>query len=291
MNFYKFSFSLSSLVRPLTFIIFLFPISAQIPSYSQPNQSYQSPNDLFTAGKVNSAILAWTQLINRGIDLYPSLYNRAQAYIVIKQFKSALSDLNTLEIKRRPFVDPQVLSLKGVVLNELGDYKQALQNLDLSLKLSKTAYSLTNRGVIYQKLGNLPKAELDFHDASIMDPSYSNFYNLASLQLSQKKYSECASNANQALTLLNSPFYPGYTVRGICSYHLNRYEESIADLLRSASINQFQPEAYLFLGLALLKVNRAAEAKSYLLRSADIFLEQSKQPEYQEVMKTLSSIP
>jgi len=291
LKFHKFCFSLFSFARPLTFIIFLFQISSQTPSYSQPSQSFQSPNDLFTSGKVNSAILAWTQLINRGIDVYPSLYNRAQAYIVIKQFKSALSDLNTLEIKRRPFVDPQVLSLKGVVLNELGDYKQALQSLDLSLKLSKTAYSLTNRGVIYQKLGNLPKAEQDFLDASIIDPSYSNFYNLASLQLSQKKYSDCANNANKALTLLNSPFYPGYTVRGICFYHLNRYEESIADLLRSASINQFQPEAYLFLGMALLKVNRAAEAKSYLLKSADIFLEQSKQPEYQEVMKTLSSIP
>lgn len=291
MNFYKFNFSLSFFVKLLPFIFFLFQISTPSPSFSQPNQSSRSPNDLFSAGKINAAILAWTQLINRGTDLYPSLYNRAQAYIVIKQFKLALTDLNILEIKRRPFVDPQVLSLKGVVLNELGDYNQALKNLDLSLKLSKTAYSLTNRGVIYQKLGNLPKAALDFHEASIMDPSYSNFYNLASLQLSQKKYSECALNANQALTLLNSPFYPGYTVRGICSYHLNRYEESIADLLRSASINQFQPEAYLFLGLALLKVNRPAEAKSYLLKSADIFLEQSKQPEYQEVMKTLASIP
>lgn len=289
MNLHKFNF-LSPSIQFLIYF-FLFQISVQIPLYSQPNLSSQSPNDLFTAGKVNSAILAWTQLINRGIDVYPSLYNRAQAYIVIKQFKSALTDLNILEIKRRPYVDPQVLSLKGVVLNELGDYKQALQNLDLSLKLSKTAYSLTNRGVIYQKLGNLPKAELDFFDASVMDASYSNFYNLASLQLSQKKYSECSINANKALSLLNSPFYPGYTVRGICSYHLNRYEESIADLLRSASINQYQPEAYLFLGLALLKVNRSAEAKSYLLKSADIFLEQSKQPEYQEVMKTLASIP
>lgn len=289
MNLHKFNF-LSPSIQFLTYF-FLFQIFVQIPLYSQPNLSSQSPNDLFAAGKVNSAILVWTQLINRGIDVYPSLYNRAQAYIVIKQFKSALTDLNVLEIKRRPYVDPQVLSLKGVVLNELGDYKQALQNLDLSLKLSKTAYSLTNRGVIYQKLGNLPKAELDFFDASVMDASYSNFYNLASLQLSQKKYSECSINANKALSLLNSPFYPGYTVRGICSYHLNRYEESIADLLRSASINQYQPEAYLFLGLALLKVNRSAEAKSYLLKSADIFLEQSKQPEYQEVMKTLASIP
>ena len=291
MNFYKFNLPFPAFVKFLTFIFFSFQLSLQAPSFSQSNQPTQSPNDLFTAGKVNSAILAWTQLINRGIDLYPSLYNRAQAYIVTKQFKLALADLNMLEIKRRPYVDPQVLSLKGVVLNELGDYNQALQSLNLSLKLSKTAYSLTNRAVIYQKLGNLPKAELDFHAASIMVPSYSNFYNLASLQLSQKKYSECSINANKALTLITSPFYPGYTTRGICSYHLTHYEDSIADLLRSASINQYQPEAYLFLGLALLKVNRSAEAKSYLLKSADIFLEQSKQPEYQEVMKTLASIP
>ena len=196
-----------------------------------------------------------------------------------------------LESKRRPYVDPLVLLLKGVVLSELSDYPSAIKYLDLSIKLSKTSSAFTNRAVIYQKTGNLPKAESDFKIAASLDPSYSTYYNLASIQLSLRKSKECLESANQSISLALPSFYPGLTVRGMCFFYSGSYELAIGDFLRSASINQFQPEVYLFLGLSLRKLNRIQESQSYLLKSADLFLQQSKQADYLEVMKLLSTPP
>lgn len=276
-------------LRSIFFGLYLFLAS---PALSQQASSDTiSPNDLFSAGRINSAIIAWTQQILQGIDVNPSLYNRAQAYIVIRQFKLALADIDLLESRQRPYVDPRVLLLKGVVYSELGDYKSALRFLDISIKSSRTSPSFTNRAVIYQKLGDLPKAESDFKLAATIDPTYSTFYNLASIQLSLRKSSDCISSANEAISRASSSFYPGLTVRGMCLYYAKAYEPAIADLLRSASLNSYQPEVYLFLGLSLRELKRIPESQPYLLKSADLFLQQSRQADYQEVMKLLSAPP
>lgn len=242
----------------------------------------------FRGGNVNAAIALWSQMITAGQEVQDSLYNRAQAFLVLRQFQLALNDLNQLEMMQRPSVRSYTFLLRGIVFNEMQSYEAALRDFDLAEKIDKNRLVFANRAVAYQRTGQFVKAEQDLLQAIRSDPSQANLHNLAAIQLSLAKYGDCAANAGRVLAI-NRTFYPAYTVRGICFYHLGRLEEALADFLRSTTLSPAQADASHYLGLSLIALGKPESAQPILLRAADLYLNQNDQAGYQQVMQILSS--
>ncbi len=242
----------------------------------------------FNSGNINAAIALWSQMINAGQDVQDGLYNRAQAFLVLRQFRLAYNDLNQLEGMQRPRVRSYTFLLRGIVLNEMQNYPAALLDFNLAQKIDNNRLVFANRAVAYQRTGQLALAEQDLLQAVRTDQSQANIHNLAAIQLSLGKFSDCVNNSSRILSTYRS-FYPAYTVRGICFFRLGRLEDAVADFLRSATLNPAQADVSQYLGLALISLGKADQARPFLLHAADLSLGQNDQVRYQEVMKILSS--
>jgi len=242
----------------------------------------------FAAGAINGAIQIWSTLIAENRDLEPCLYNRAQAYLILAQLPLAQLDLDRLVILQRQRPNSSTFLLRGILNNELGNPTQALVDFDRALKIDANPLVYANRALAYQRKGQLDRAEADLQLAVRQDPSASNLHNLAVVQRQLGRLEACISNAS--LVLRAKPtFAPAYTVRGLCLYGLRRYQEAIADFLRSTTINPAQAEAQHYLGLSMVALGRAAEANPVLLRAADLYLAERNQQGYQAVMQQLAS--
>ena len=140
-----------------------------------PASLYTSALGYFQSGNINRAIQVWTRLIVQNNLKEQSLYNRAQAYLVIRQFQLANSDLDLLLSSRLSSVSrSSVLILRGIVFSEQGNLPAALQELNASLSLEPSAGGLSNRAVVYLKQKKYKLAEADLRQAIKSDSSQSN---------------------------------------------------------------------------------------------------------------------
>ena len=261
---------------------------AQSPSTSSTRTMREEADRQFRSGSFNRAIQIWSLLIARGQDLQDSLYNRAQAYLVLRQFPLALADLNQLQKLQQPAVRSNTLVLRGIVHNETGNYQQALADFDQALAIDRNPLVFSNRAIAYQRTGQLAKAEADLQAAVKANSSQSNVYNLGAIQRLLNRYDLCIENAGKVIAA-NVTFAPAYTLRGMCLYSLGRYESAIAELLRGTTINRFQPDAYHYLGLSMMALKKSDQANQALLKAADLYLSQGDQQKYQEIMRLLAS--
>lgn len=256
-------------------------------AHSMPPPQAIQAREAFNAGNINAAIAIWSEMISSGQDVEASLYNRAQAYLVLRQFQAALNDLNQLEMMQRPTVRSHTFLLRGIVFNELESYGSALRDFNLAEKIDNNRLVFANRAVAYQRFGQFAQAEQDLIRATKSDPSQSNLHNLAAIQLSLGKFPECVVNSSRVVNAFQT-FYPAYTVRGTCLYRLGRLEDSVADFLRSTTLNPAQADATQYLGMALVSMGKTDQARPFLLRAADLYLSQNDQLRYQNTMKMLS---
>jgi tetratricopeptide (TPR) repeat protein len=255
-----------------------------------PASLYSSALGYFQSGNINRAIQVWTKLIYQNNLKEQSLYNRAQAYLVIRQLPLANSDLDLLLSSQLSVVSrSSVLLLRGIVFSEQGNLAAALQDLNASLALEPSSNGLSNRAVIYLKQKQYKLAESDLRQAIKSDPSQSNLYNLASVQLSLGSFKECVASTNK-LVAMNKFFPMVYTLRGTCLYRLRNYDEAISEFRRATSLDPQQADALYYQGLSLLALNKKDSALALILRSADMYLAVGNTPMYQEAMKTLSTI-
>jgi tetratricopeptide (TPR) repeat protein len=253
-----------------------------------PQQSFRLEADReFQRGNVNRAIQIWSQLILQGQDVEASLYNRIQAYLVIRQFPLALADLNSLERIQRPQINSNTYLLRGITLNELHDFPGALKNFNLALGQDRNPLVYANRAITYQNNGRLDLAEADLNQAVLSEASPASLYNLAAIQRQLGHYKQCLLNLNRAIGL-NGGFPPAYSLRGICHYYLGAYNLAMGDLLRANALDPGQPESYHYLGLSLAALKRPNEANQFLLKAADLYLGQNDQIRYQQLMQLLT---
>ena len=242
----------------------------------------------FATGSINAAIQIWSALIANQQDLEPCLYNRAQAYLVLSQWPLAQLDLDRLIALQRSRPQSASYLLRGILNSELGRIKPALADFDQALRIDGNPLVYANRALAYQRDGQLAAAEADLNLAVRRDASVSNLHNLAVVQRLRGNPQACIQNAT--LVIRAKPtFAPAYTVRGQCLYSLRRYQEAIADFLRSAAIQPVQAEVQHQLGLCMIALGRGREANPVLLRAADLYLAERNTKGYEAVMQVLAS--
>lgn len=93
--------------------------------------------------------------------------------------------------------------------------------------------------------------------------------------LSGLKYGRCAQDSINKALEIDQKFALGYVSRGVGNYYLpaafgGGVDPAIRDLQKAIELNPKLAEAYLWLGIALRKANRNAEARKALLKAVEL---------------------
>ena len=268
-------------------------INPPAPRAIQPNlladASTNSPEENFRAGNVTRAIQQWSKDIKDGKNVTGNLYNRAQAYILIKQYNFALKDINEIIQREGQNTRPEIFIIQGIALGELNQLPQALNSFNQAEKINPTALVYSNRALIYQRLGKLNEALADLSQAVKLSPTPINQLNLANLRLQLSQFEAVISEMTK-LIQQNKAFFPAYLTRGIAYYNLGRYEDAIKDFLFGLAITPDQPENYYYAGLSFEKLKQKKDALHNLTIAADLYLKQNQADNYQKVIDKMNEL-
>ena len=266
-------------------------IEAQVPSSTAPtaDTANLSAEEHFKRGNLTRAIQLWGRDIKNGTEVAKSLYNRSQAYIVLRQYESALQDLNQL-IKIQGVNTPvQVYVLRGIAYNELNKLTEAIEDFNQAEKLEPSLLVYTNRGLAYQRSQQFDKALEDFNRSVKLSPTPISKLNLANVRIQLGQFKEVINEMSELIDK-EKGFFPAYLVRSIAYYNLGQYESAIKDCLFSLKILPDQPEAYYYAGLSFAKLNRKDDASQNLVRAADLYLRQNQSSNYRQVLEKMSEL-
>jgi tetratricopeptide (TPR) repeat protein len=259
---------------------------------STPSSGTKTPpsaEDNFHHGNLTYAIQQWSHDIKNGININDALFNRSQAYILLKQYDFAVQDLNRLIQIQGSKTPSQVYVVQGIALTELNQLQAAIQSFNQAEKINPSELVYSNRALAYQRSGQFKEALLDLTKSVQMAPTPVNQLNLANLQLQLAKYDQVVDEMNK-LIAHEKYFFPAYLTRGIANYNLGKYELAIRDFVSSLTILPEQPEAYYYAGLSFAKLNRKDDATKNLLHSADLFLKQNQSNSYHQVLEKMNEL-
>jgi len=242
----------------------------------------------FQAGNITRSVQQWSQSIREDTDVIHSLYNRAQAFIVLEQYEFALRDVQEI-IEREPRVIPEVLLVQGIALSNLNRLPEAIASFDQAERQQPSALIYSNRAIVHQRAGNLADARADMVKAIALSPTPVNYLNLANLQVQDGEYGKAIENMHDVLAR-NATFFPAYLTRGIAYHHSGQHRAAIRDFLSALTISPNQPEARYYAGLSLEALDMREEAAQSLLAAADLYLQQNRPDSYHQVLEKMSEL-
>jgi tetratricopeptide (TPR) repeat protein len=263
-------------------------LQAQNPATETTN-AVVSAEEHFRRGSITRAVQIWSNDIKNGKELIKSLYNRSQAYIVLKQYDAALQDLNQLIKLQGVNTATQVYIIRGIALSEIGRLDQAIADFDQAEKLEPSYLVYSNRGLAYQRSQKYERALADLLKSVQLSPTPIAKLNLANVRIQLGQFAEVLTEMNQILEK-EKTFFPAYLVRSIANYNLGKYEAAIQDCVFTLKILPDQPEAYYYAGLSFAKLNRKEDAAQNLVRAADLYLRQNQSNNYRQVLEKMSEL-
>jgi tetratricopeptide (TPR) repeat protein len=264
---------------------------AQVSPSTQPPVVNSSLNaeENFHQGNLTRAIQQWSRDIKNRTNIVQALFNRSQAYILLKQYDFAVQDLNQLVQLQGQNTPAQVFVVRGIALTELNQLPEAIQSFNQAEKLQPSPLIYNNRALTYQRAGQLPQALEDLSKSVQLAPTLINRLNLANLRIQLGQFQQVVEEMNQLMTTEKS-FFPSYLTRGIAYYNLGQFEMAIRDFIFSLKIFPDQPEAYYYAGLSFAKLNRKEDASRNLIRSAELYLQRNQSSSYREVIEKINEL-
>lgn len=248
-----------------------------------------SAEEHFRRGSITRAIQIWSSDIRNGKEIIKSLYNRSQAYIVLKQYDAALQDLNQLIKLQGVNTATPIYIIRGIALSEMGRLDEAIADFGQAEKLEPSYLVYSNRGLAYQRSQKYQRALEDLIKSVQLSPTPIAKLNLANVRIQIGQFAEVLAEMNQILEK-DKTFFPAYLVRSIANYNLGKYEAAIQDCLFTLKILPDQPEAYYYAGLSFAKLNRKEDAAQNLVRAADLYLRQNQSNNYRQVLEKMSEL-
>ena len=169
--------------------------------------------------------------------------NRGFAYNVLGDYKQAIEDLNrAIEIKPS-YAD--AYNNRGIAYKGLGNYKQAIEDLNRAIEIKPSyAQAYYNRGNAYSGLGNYRQAIEDYSRVIEIKPSYADAYNNRGNAYSGLgNYRQAIEDYGRAIEIKPS-YAQAYYNRGNAYSGLGNYHQAIEDYSRAIKINPGYAEAY-----------------------------------------------
>jgi tetratricopeptide (TPR) repeat protein len=203
---------------------------------------------------VNDALKLFTKSIDILDNNYLALANRASCYVILGDYKKALTDINkVLQIKTENF---QSYNTRMYLKIQLKDYKGALSDINkaIELKPNNPGYFI-DRGHLQTILGDSILAMKDFEKAITLDINNRYAYNLLGIMEMDVKndYKSAAKNLKAAIdkqlddpfALKSAEFYYSYS----CVLDkLGEYEEALKNIEIAIACDPKSPDFYLKCG-------------------------------------------
>ena len=156
-------------------------------------------------GREQAAVAACTRLIGSGSlateDLAAAFYNRARHWADIREFDSAIRDLN--EVIRLFPQDAETFNARGLAYLQKNDNERAISDFDRAIALDPNyAPPLTNRGLAHQNSGRLERAIQDYDQSIRLNPNSSlAFTNRGSVYMERGELDRAIQDFDQAISL------------------------------------------------------------------------------------------
>ncbi|MDM3861367.1 MAG: serine protease [Aphanizomenon flos-aquae KM1D3_PB] len=191
-------------------------------------------------------------------------------------------------IKQKPDFIHLVYYGKGLALFWDGKYQEAVVEFEQAVKY-KTNFSpaWNSLSTVYRVLNQLDKSLNSIDKAIEIEPNNPNLYNQKFLVLNDlKKYEEAEQAINKAIIL--TPRSVFYYHRGLIYSYQNKFSLAVNDYNEAIKIDSHNANAYNNRGLILFNLKNRQGAINDLLQAAKLYQQQSKQEDYQYVLKVLN---
>ena len=240
-----------------------FPGWAKANRHSKPHvesaqQYYRDGDDYFRKGDHQSAIAAYTWIIEKEPSA-PAYNLRGFVYNDMGKYKEAIEDYaKALEI------DPEnaaAYNNRGFAYNDMGEYSKAIDDYTEALKIDKKyAHAYNNRGVTYNNMGKYKEAIDDYTEALKLDKEYAHAYNNRGITYNNMgQYKEAIEYCTRALEI-NPKYADAYYNRGTAYFGQDKYPEAVTDYTRVLEIDPEHANAHSLRGLARIKMGEYSEA-------------------------------
>lgn len=257
-------------------------------SWAKDEQDPNQAKKYFESGNMIEAIEAWNHKLTQEPKDWRTLFNRAQAYLVLDQPQLALDDLEQLVLMPIGETAPQTYLLRGVALASLGRYENAIKDFERAWKTGKDPSALANKAMSLNSLGRTSDAYTLMEQLVQFDDSTANYYKLASLQKAKGNFESCIKTTTSIIQN-NQKHAQAYALRGQCKEQDGQSSGALSDYLRSQSLAPNQPETMLSIGKILKKEGKTDEGVQWILKAASIYLIDHKPLEYKKALETAAS--
>lgn len=224
-------------------------------------EAYFKRGELFyELGVYDQAIKDFTYLIrNRGDDDTQAVF-----------FKVDPTGQEQVQVGTMVTMISSVYAYRGQTYQEIGEYDEAMQDLNEAMKLDSSAQNLVNRALLYDETGDINRAISDLKLAVQMDPkSEIAWFNLIVLDASVELPRDVLNQAN---------FGPMLTYQGVEAYDAGRYGEADRLFNQALRMNHRDPDLLLNVGRLRIKQERYPEARTHF--HAVINMESSRMEAY-----------
>jgi tetratricopeptide (TPR) repeat protein len=283
-------FSLSSLLASLTGVwlisLTIAPVTLAQPATGTPPGTAEQT---FRQGEITQAIQEWSRDIQNNRNIDKALLNRAQAYILLKQYAIAIQDLDRLVALPGRRISAETYIVRGIALAENNQLAEAIDSFNQAERIRPSALAYNNRALAYQRQGKLDLALADLQKAVTLSAIPPHQLNLANLQLQLGQNQEAVQGMTQLVTATPN-FFPAYVTRGIGYYNLGQFEPALRDFVTALRNQPDQPDAFYYAGLALNRLNRKKEAAQNMLRAAELYLQRNQATLYQQVLDKMAEL-
>lgn len=202
---------------------------------------------------------------------------------------------------------------RGVIKESAKDYNGAIADYTTAIKLNPnyaTAYN--NRGSLYKNLNNGVLAAVDLCRYAELQPSYESYTSLGYLMLDgAKNYKNAVNYFTKAISFIQpeidrfnkkvaeglafgkkdmSEFEGAYYGRGLSYFFLNDSTKAIQDFNKAISYSSFNPDAYLFRGLAKSSIGNKTGALNDINTAKQQYSQDGNQTGYDKALSALNMV-
>ncbi|OKH34171.1 hypothetical protein NIES2101_39405 [Calothrix sp. HK-06] len=278
---------------------------------------------LGSQGKYQEAAIALLEAVKLKPDYIAALRIQSLVYRSLKQYEQALVAINQA-IEHQP-KNPNLFNEKRKVLENLKRYSEAEIAITLAIQLAPRPAFYENRGIVYayQEKSDLAIADFtkaiqinpqdaqayynrglvyddqkksdlaiaDFTKAIQINPQYVQAYNYRGVVYDDQKKSDLAIADFTKAIQINPQYAKAYYNRGNVYAYQKKSDLAIADYTKAIQINPQYADAYYNQGVVYYnEMGDKQSARKNFRKAAQLFQEQDKNADYEQVMNILKNI-
>lgn len=223
----------------------------------------------FAGSRYRAAIDAFTESLRRDDDDVTTIVNRAHAYLVTGDHRTALADLN--EAIRIDPKSARAYRYRSWAHQKVKKYQQGVDDAAVAIRLNpKYAAAYYSRGLNLQLQEKNSEALADYNRALEIEPKNSLYVKArGDLLFEMGNYPQCAKDLLKAVTLGAESFDILNTL-GRSLYRMKDYKKAVIAYTAAVKKDPKQPSGHVNLALAYEKLNRHDDAAKHYLEAAKL---------------------